>query len=139
MRLRALRLWNVRKFANRGVALEDIGDGVNVLSAENEFGKSNTYQVLVVVCLVLFCWGPVSHFCFYLYLYTLSLIISILPLRLPEAMSPLVPDGGGPLWCWRPPHPQAPRMAPDSMGAIHDTCDIFIQVPLTSNATNTSK
>jgi len=46
MKLRALRLWNVRKFANRGVALEGIGDGVNVLSVENEFGKSTSFDAL---------------------------------------------------------------------------------------------
>ena len=28
MKLRALRLWNVRKFAGRGIAIENIGDGV---------------------------------------------------------------------------------------------------------------
>lgn len=46
MKLRALRLWNVRKFANRGVALEGIGDGVNVLAAENENGKSTSFDAL---------------------------------------------------------------------------------------------
>lgn len=46
MKLRALRLWNVRKFANRGIALEGIGDGVNVLAAENEFGKSTSFDAL---------------------------------------------------------------------------------------------
>lgn len=46
MKLRALRLWNVRKFAGRGVAIENIGDGVNVLSAENEFGKSTSFDAL---------------------------------------------------------------------------------------------
>lgn len=49
MKLRALRLWNVRKFADRGVALENIGDGVNVLSAENEFGKSTSFDALHAV------------------------------------------------------------------------------------------
>ncbi len=46
MKLRALRLWNVRKFANRGVAIENIGDGVNVFSAENESGKSTSFDAL---------------------------------------------------------------------------------------------
>lgn len=46
MKLRALRLWNVRKFADRGIAIENIGDGVNVLSAENEFGKSTSFDAL---------------------------------------------------------------------------------------------
>ncbi len=49
MKLRALRLWNVRKFANRGIALEDIGDGVNVLSEGNEFGKSTSFDALHAV------------------------------------------------------------------------------------------
>jgi len=49
MKLRALRLWNVRKFASRGVALEGIGDGVNVLSAENELGKSTSFDALHAV------------------------------------------------------------------------------------------
>ena len=49
MKLRALRLWNVRKFADRGVALENIGDGVNVLSAENESGKSTSFDALHAV------------------------------------------------------------------------------------------
>ncbi len=46
MKLRALRLWNVRKFAGRGIAIENIVDGVNVLSAENEFGKSTSFDAL---------------------------------------------------------------------------------------------
>ena len=46
MRLRALRLWNVRRFAARGVAIEGIGDGVNVLSAPNEAGKSTCFDAL---------------------------------------------------------------------------------------------
>jgi hypothetical protein len=46
MKVRAIRLWNVRKFGNRGVAIEDIGDGVNVLSAENEQGKSTCFDAL---------------------------------------------------------------------------------------------
>tara|TARA_R110002049_G_scaffold277030_1_gene455335 strand:+ start:3135 stop:5750 length:2616 start_codon:yes stop_codon:yes gene_type:complete len=36
----------VRKFAGRGIAIENIGDGVNVLSAENEFGKSTSFDAL---------------------------------------------------------------------------------------------
>ena len=46
MKVRAIRLWNVRKFSRRGVAIEDIGDGVNVLSAENEQGKSTCFDAL---------------------------------------------------------------------------------------------
>lgn len=46
MKLRALRLWNVRRFGNRGTAIEGIGDGVNVLAAENEHGKSTSFDAL---------------------------------------------------------------------------------------------
>lgn len=46
MKLRALRLHNVRRFAGRGVAIEEIGDGVNVLCAANEFGKSTCFDAL---------------------------------------------------------------------------------------------
>ncbi len=46
MKLRALRLHNVRRFAGRGVAIENIGDGVNVLTAANEFGKSTCFEAL---------------------------------------------------------------------------------------------
>jgi len=46
MKLRALRLHNVKRFAGRGVAIEKIGDGVNVLTAANEFGKSTTFDAL---------------------------------------------------------------------------------------------
>lgn len=46
MKITALRLFNVRRFAARGVAIEGIGDGVNVLSAQNEFGKSTSFEAL---------------------------------------------------------------------------------------------
>lgn len=46
MKLTALRLHNVRRFAGRGVAVEGIGDGVNVLCAVNEFGKSTCFDAL---------------------------------------------------------------------------------------------
>ncbi len=46
MKIRAIRLWNVRRFANRGVAIETVGDGVNVLTAENEQGKSTFFDAL---------------------------------------------------------------------------------------------
>ncbi|WP_111430918.1 AAA family ATPase [Rhodobacteraceae bacterium DSL-40] len=46
MRLRALRLWNLRRFAGSGVALEGIADGVNVLAAPNEEGKSTCFDAL---------------------------------------------------------------------------------------------
>lgn len=46
MRISALRLFNVRRFAGRGVAIEGIGSGVNVLCAANEFGKSTSFEAL---------------------------------------------------------------------------------------------
>lgn len=46
MKLTALRLHNVRRFGGRGVAVEGIGDGVNVLCAVNEFGKSTCFDAL---------------------------------------------------------------------------------------------
>ncbi|MBL8581687.1 MAG: AAA family ATPase [Rhizobiaceae bacterium] len=46
MKIGALRLFNVKRFAGRGVALEGIGDGVNVLCAANEFGKSTSFEAL---------------------------------------------------------------------------------------------
>lgn len=49
MKISALRLFNVKRFAGRGVAIEGIGDGVNVLCAENEFGKSTSFEALHAV------------------------------------------------------------------------------------------
>lgn len=46
MKLTALRLHNVRRFAGRGVAIENIKEGVNVLCAVNEFGKSTCFDSL---------------------------------------------------------------------------------------------
>lgn len=46
MKITALRLFNVKRFAGRGVAIENIGNGVNVLSAANEFGKSTSFEAL---------------------------------------------------------------------------------------------
>lgn len=46
MKLTALRLHNVKRFAGKGVAIEGIGDGVNVLSAPNEQGKSTCFEAL---------------------------------------------------------------------------------------------
>ena len=46
MKISALRLFNVRRFAGCGVAIEGIGDGVNVLTAANEFGKSTNFEAL---------------------------------------------------------------------------------------------
>lgn len=46
MKISALRLFNVKRFAGRGVAIEGIGDGVNVLCAANEFCKSTSFEAL---------------------------------------------------------------------------------------------
>ncbi|QIB33601.1 AAA family ATPase [Ancylobacter pratisalsi] len=46
MKIAALRLYNVKRFARRGVAIEGIGDGVNVLCAANEHGKSTSFDAL---------------------------------------------------------------------------------------------
>ena len=46
MRLTALRLHDVRLFADRGIAIEEIGEGVNVLCAANEQGKSTCFDAL---------------------------------------------------------------------------------------------
>jgi DNA repair exonuclease SbcCD ATPase subunit len=46
MKISALRLFNVKRFAGTGVAIEGIGDGVNVLCAVNEFGKSTSFEAL---------------------------------------------------------------------------------------------
>lgn len=46
MKIAALRFHNVKRFAGRGVAIEGIGDGVNVLCAANEFGKSTSFEAL---------------------------------------------------------------------------------------------
>lgn len=46
MKIAALRMHNVKRFGGRGVAIENIGDGVNVLCAANEFGKSTSFEAL---------------------------------------------------------------------------------------------
>jgi DNA repair exonuclease SbcCD ATPase subunit len=46
VKIASLRLFNVKRFAGRGVAIEGIGDGVNVLCAVNEFGKSTSFEAL---------------------------------------------------------------------------------------------
>lgn len=46
MKISALRLFNVKRFGGRGVAIEGIGDGVNVLCAANEIGKSTSFEAL---------------------------------------------------------------------------------------------
>lgn len=46
MKLRAIRLYNVRQFGGHGKALEDIADGLNGLAAPNETGKSTFFDAL---------------------------------------------------------------------------------------------
>ncbi|GGH51456.1 chromosome segregation protein SMC [Frigidibacter albus] len=46
MKLRAITLTNVRRFAGRSAALEAIGDGITVLAECNEFGKSTFFDAL---------------------------------------------------------------------------------------------
>ncbi len=46
MRLRAIRLRDVRQFGRAGGAIEGIADGVNVLAAPNEFGKTTIFDAL---------------------------------------------------------------------------------------------
>lgn len=46
MRLRALHLTNVRKFAGQTASLIGIGDGITVVSEANEFGKSTIFDAL---------------------------------------------------------------------------------------------
>ncbi|MFV0515725.1 MAG: AAA family ATPase [Jhaorihella sp.] len=46
MKLRALSLTNVRKFAGKTATLSGIGDGITVVSEANEFGKSTFFDAL---------------------------------------------------------------------------------------------
>lgn len=46
MKIRALTLENVRKFAGKTATISDIGDGVTVVSEANEFGKSTFFDAL---------------------------------------------------------------------------------------------
>lgn len=46
MKLTALRLHNVKRFGGHGIAIEGISDGVNVLTAANEYGKSTAFEAL---------------------------------------------------------------------------------------------
>ncbi|MGF1445098.1 MAG: AAA family ATPase [Pikeienuella sp.] len=46
MRLRALRVHDLRRFAGRGVALEGITDGLNLFAEPNETGKSTLFDAL---------------------------------------------------------------------------------------------
>ncbi len=52
MKLRAIRLRSVRQFGAGGAAIENIADGVNVLAAPNEFGKSTVFDALRAVLFV---------------------------------------------------------------------------------------
>lgn len=49
MKLRAIRVCDVRGFSAPGKAIEGIGDGLNVLAAENEFGKSTLFDAVRAV------------------------------------------------------------------------------------------
>ncbi len=46
MKLRAIRLRHVRRFASNGCALENIEDGINVFAEPNEVGKSTLFDAL---------------------------------------------------------------------------------------------
>lgn len=46
MRLRRLTLTNTRRFAGHRLIVDDFSDGLNVLSAPNEFGKSTIFDAL---------------------------------------------------------------------------------------------
>lgn len=46
MKLKAIRLRNVKKFGADGVAIEGIGDRLSILSAPNEFGKSTIFEAV---------------------------------------------------------------------------------------------
>jgi hypothetical protein len=46
MKLRAIRLTNVRRFAGQTAAIEDLGDGLSVIAAPNESGKSTIFDAL---------------------------------------------------------------------------------------------
>jgi DNA repair exonuclease SbcCD ATPase subunit len=49
MKLRAIKLTNIRRFAGRSARLSDIGDGITVLCEANEFGKSTFFDALHAV------------------------------------------------------------------------------------------
>lgn len=46
MKLRAIDLTNIRRFAGQRASLSEIGDGITVLSEPNEFGKSTFFDAL---------------------------------------------------------------------------------------------
>ena len=49
MKLRAIELTNIRRFAGRSARLSGIGDGITVLCEPNEFGKSTFFDALQAV------------------------------------------------------------------------------------------
>lgn len=49
MKLRAIELTNIRRFAGRSARLSGIGDGITVLCQPNEFGKSTFFDALHAV------------------------------------------------------------------------------------------
>ncbi len=49
MKLRAIRVSDVKGFSASGKAIEGLSDGLNVLAAENEFGKTTLFEALRVV------------------------------------------------------------------------------------------
>lgn len=49
MKLRAIELTNIRRFAGRSARLSDIGDGITVLCEANEFGKSTFFDAIHAV------------------------------------------------------------------------------------------
>ena len=46
MKIRALQLTNVRRFAGHTARIEGIGDGITVLCEPNEFGKSTFFDAI---------------------------------------------------------------------------------------------
>jgi DNA repair exonuclease SbcCD ATPase subunit len=58
MKLRAIRLHNVGRFWPQPEAVEGIGDGLNVLAAENEVGKSTLFQAMRLVLFTKFTSKP---------------------------------------------------------------------------------
>ena len=49
MKLRAIRLRNVKKFGPQGLSLEGLGDGLSVLAAPNEYGKSTIFEAVRIL------------------------------------------------------------------------------------------
>ena len=46
MKLRAIRVFDVRRFGGEGVAIENISDGLNIFAVPNEAGKSTMFDAL---------------------------------------------------------------------------------------------